>query len=408
MMAANHEAHAASAEEVLALVRQFARPLAAESVPLDRALGRVLRAPVCAPEDQPPFDRSAMDGFAIRLDDPATRFRLVDEIRAGDWKPRLLQLGECVRIATGGALPGDGLQVVMKEDAHVDGNQMETLRRSTERHIRFRGEDARQGQELVPVGAVLSPGALALLASVGHTQPLVTRLPRVLHVATGNEIVPPHQAPAHGQVRDSNSTLVRAFLSQLGSQPRQLRVAEDEAAAKSEAQSAMFADEPVDLLLLSGGASVGEHDFTRRLLTDLGWSIQVSRTSTRPGKPLIVATRGAALAFGLPGNPLAHFVCLNLYVRAALDAFSAHPTEPLFQRGVLAAELAAEANARETYWPARCWRGDGVVMLTPLRWSSSGDLTSLATANALIRVFAGCGKLVSGAAVEFVPTAPLP
>jgi len=406
MTASSHASRAASAEEVLALVRQFARPLAAESVPLDRALGRVLRAPVCAPEDQPTFDRSAMDGFAVRLDDPATQFRVVDETRAGDWKPRSLQRGECVRIATGGALPADGLQVVMKEDARAADDQVEVLRRGTERNIRFRGEDARQGQELVPIGTVLSPGALALLASVGHTQPLVTRLPRVLHVATGNEIVPPDKTPACGQIRDSNSTLVRAFLSQFGILPHQLRVPEEEATAQPEVRSSISEGDGVDLVLLSGGASVGEHDFTRRLLADLGWTILVSKTATRPGKPLIFATRGAALAFGLPGNPLAHFVCLNLYVRAALAAFSGRSTEPLFQHGLLAAELATEGNARETYWPAHCRVGDGVPALTPLRWASSGDLTSLATANALIRVFAGCGKLASSAPVEFVSTTP--
>jgi molybdopterin molybdotransferase len=408
MTASTCEAHAASAEEVLALIRQCARPLATESVSIDRALGRVLRAPVCAPEDQPPFDRSAMDGFALRLDDAGTHFRILDEIRAGDWKPRLLQPSECVRIATGGALPGEGLQVVMKEDALAVGGQVEILRRSAECHIRFRGEDAQQGQELVAAGAVLSPGALALLASVGHTQPLVTRLPRVLHVATGNEIVPPDEAPAHGQIRDSNSMLVRAFLGQFGIEPRQLRVPEDEVVAKSEVRSSKSEGEGVDLLLLSGGASVGEHDFTRRLLEDIGWTILVSKTTTRPGKPLILATRGAALAFGLPGNPLAHFVCLHLYVRAALDTFNGRPTEPPFRRGVLAAELTAGGNARETYWPAQCRVSDGACALTPLRWSSSGDLTSLATANALIRVFAGCGNLECGVPVEFISTTPSP
>jgi molybdopterin molybdotransferase len=408
MTTAAQPAAAASAEQVLALIREFARPLAAAPVPLDRALGRVLRTAVCAPEDQPPFDRSAMDGYALRLDDRATRFRIVDEIRAGDWKPRSLQLGECVRIATGGALPGDGLQVVMQEDARRVGGEVEVLQRGAERHIRLRGDDARQGQELVAAGAVLSPGALALLASAGHTQPVVTELPRVLQVATGSEIVPPDQTPGRGQIRDSNSTLVRAFLAQFGIEPRQLRVPEDEAEAKSQVRSAIAEGGGLDLLLLSGGASVGEHDFTRRLLEDCGWTIRVSKTATRPGKPLILATRGTALAFGLPGNPLAHFVCLNIYVRAVLAGFSGRLPEPVFHRGVLATDLAAESNARETYWPAHCRLRDGACVLTPLRWSSSGDLTSLATANALLRVFAGSDRLASGAPVEFVSTTPLP
>jgi molybdopterin molybdotransferase len=337
----------------------------------------------------------------VRRDDRATTFRIVEEIRAGDWKPRALQPGEAVRIATGGALPGDSLQVVMKEDLRAEGGTLTVRRRDDERNIRFRGEDARAGQVLVEAGTILQPGTLALLASVGCAQPLVTRPPRVLHIATGNEIVPPDQQPERGQIRDSNSTLVRAFLGPWGIAPEQKRVAEDAEPIQSPIPNPQFA---MDLLLISGGASVGEHDFTRRLLEVSGFTIHVSKTTARPGKPLIVAQRGGTLAFGLPGNPLAHFVCLNLYVRAALETFAGQAAAPLFQTGVLAADLAAGGNARETFWPARWILQDGLAMLTPLRWSSSGDLTALATANALIRVSAGAGQFQRGSRVEFVCT----
>ena len=395
---------AASVDEVLALIGARVQPLDAERVPFAEAFGRVLRQAVCAAEDQPPFDRSSMDGYAIRLDDPATQFRVVDEIRAGDWKPRALHPGEAVRIATGGALPGDGLQVVMKEDVRVEADTVTVVRRDGERNIRFRGEDARVGQVLMEAGTVLQPGSLGLLASVGCVRPLVTRLPRALHVATGNEILPPDQTPGPGQIRDSNSTLVRAFLSQWGIKPEQRRVGEDETQVKSEIQNPKPEVDQLDLLLISGGASVGEHDFTKRLLEHLGFAILVSKTTARPGKPLIVAQRGAALAFGLPGNPLAHFVCLNLHVRAALQAFAGQSAKTHFQAGVLAVDLRADGNARETLWPARWTLRDGAATLTPLRWRSSGDLTSLATANALIRVTAGAERRARGSRVEFVST----
>jgi molybdopterin molybdotransferase len=396
----------ASSREVLTLLRTCCRPLTPERVTLEAGLSRVLREPVCAPEDQPAFDCSLVDGYAVRREDRATEYRVVDQIRAGEWKPRELQPGETVRIATGGALPGDGLQVVMQEDVQVEGATMRLVRRDANPRIRRQGEDARRGRVLVEPGTVLQPGTLALLAGAGHTQPLVTRLPRVLHVATGNEIVAPVQTPRPGQVRDSNSTLVRAFLRARGIEPEQLLVPEDEAAAGA----AMARHRPpvaeVDLLLVSGGASVGEHDFTRRLLEQLGYTIHVRTTSTRPGKPLIVAQRGGALAFGLPGNPLAHFVCLNLYARAALAAFAGQSPEDTaaIQTGELAADLAAEGNARETFWPARRGWREGVTSLTPLPWRSSGDLTSLATANALIRVVPGAARLESGSRVEFVGT----
>lgn len=393
----------ARADEVRALLARICPPLDPERVPLTAAAGRVLREPVRAPEDQPPFDRSAVDGYAVRLNDPGPQFRVVDEIRAGDWKPRLLQRGEAIRIATGGALPGDGLQVVMQEDVRTAGDTITLLRRDADPNLRRRGEDARAGTVLLAPGTVLTPGALALLASVGWITPAVTRLPRVRHVATGNEIVPPDQTPAPGQIRDSNSTLVRAFLASWGLAPEQLRVGEDDWLSRPEICPP---DAEPDLLLISGGASVGAHDSTRRWLEAAGFTLHVTRTTARPGKPLLVAQRGRTLAFGLPGNPLAHFVCLHLYVRSALEAWSGRAQRTTFAPGVLAADLAGEAHARETFWPARWHLQDGAAMLTPLRWRSSGDLTPLAAANALLRVPPGAAGLKRGDRVEFLRTEP--
>jgi molybdopterin synthase catalytic subunit len=263
-------------EGVLAQVRSLVQPLEAERVELASAVGRVLRETVGAPEDQPAFDRSAVDGFAVRVDDPAEEFRIVDCLRAGDWRPRELALGEAVQIATGGALPGSGLQVVMKENIRVAGDSVQVLRREAACYIRLKGEDCRAGDVLVAAGTRLSPGGVGLLASLGVVQPLVTRLPRVLHVATGNEIVPPEQAPAHGQIRDSNSTLVRAFFEQWGLTPVQLRVGEDRAAIEAALVNSRLPIAETDVLLVSGGASVGEHDFTRGLLERFDFKVHVS------------------------------------------------------------------------------------------------------------------------------------
>ncbi len=386
------------------LLNEIARPLATERVTVENAVGRVLHEPVCAPEDQPPFDRSAVDGYAVRLDDASSEFQIVDEIRAGDWKPRELQRGETIRISTGGALPGEHLQVVMKEDVRLSDQGIRVMQRSQPSNIRFRGEDAHAGQVLVEPGVKLQPGMLALLASVGQAKPLVTRVPSVLHLATGNEIVPPEQAPQRGQIRDSNSILIRAFLKPWQADLEQMRLPEDEAAAKEKLETRNSKLETADLLLISGGASVGEHDFTRSLVTHLGFEILVSKTSLRPGKPLIVARRENQIAFGLPGNPLAHFVCLNLFVRVALERFGGVLTGPRFHAGRLAAKLETGRNPRETFWPAHCESADGRIKLTPLRWSSSGDLTSLAMANALIRVPSDCANLDAGTSVEFAPT----
>ena len=337
---------AASVDEVTALLRTLCQPLPPERVPLGEAWNRILRETVGAPEDQPAFDRSSVDGFAVRSDDPGPTFQIVDDLRAGDWKPRRIQPGECVRIATGGALPSADLRVVMKEDAEVDDAKLRVLRQDAARNIRFRGEDARAGQRLLESGTVLRPGALGLLASLGHTRPLVTRRPHALHLATGNEIIPPDQTPQPGQIRDSNSTLVRAFLQEWGVLPTQRRIPEDPQSEICNLQSEI---QSVDLLLISGGASVGEHDGTRRLLERLGYDIRVSKTNARPGKPLLVAQRGDQLAFGLPGNPLAHFVCLNLFVQVALEAWSGTRSETSFRRGVLASDLEVKGQSGEVF-----------------------------------------------------------
>jgi len=439
MSAPDHAVAAAEVEEVLALVRASCPALAPERVALHDALGRVLREPVHATEDQPAFDRSSVDGYAVRLDDAGSEFSVVAEIRAGEWKPGPLQLGQAVRIATGGALPCEGLQVVMKEDAKITGTCLTVLNRRSEKNIRFRGEEARQGQVLLEVGTELHHGALGLLASLGHTQPLVSGLPRVLHLTTGNELVSPDQTPGPGQIRDCNSTLVRAFLRERQITPEQFHLPEDEAEAQALVEelglaqtakdlgtqtAALCRDAATgrgisaasrmshvrggffpDLLLVSGGASVGDHDFTRRLLERLGYTVGINETKARPGKPLIVAHREHTLAFGLPGNPLAHFVCLNLYVRAALDVFLGRPPRTCFDQGVLEVAFDGGGNSRETFWPAFGHLVEGVASLTPLRWSSSSDLTSLARANTLVRVKAACRKLPRGARVEFVATA---
>lgn len=393
------------AAEVIALVR--AHTVAVPPVPmdLDEACGGVLREPVVAPEDQPAFDRSAMDGYAVRMDDPGPAHRIVDRIRAGEWKPRTLALGEAVQVATGAALPDAGLRVVPKENVRLGAGIVEILQSTASHHIRFRGEAARRGQELLRPGSVLNPGALSLLASLGCVRPLVSRPLRVAHLVTGNEIVPPDRTPGPGQIRDSNSVLVRSFLRGWKVQLSQRPLPEDEALVQQEIAHPSIGVANADLLLVSGGASVGEHDFTRRLLEGLGFTIHLAKTNTRPGKPLLFGVRGTALAFGLPGNPLAHFVCLNLFVRTALDGLTGAPASPMFREGTLATVWQDEPSPRETLWPARMEPGSGTVALTPLPWTSSGDLTPLAAANAILRIPPDSPTLPAGSAVSHFPLA---
>jgi molybdopterin molybdotransferase len=392
-------------------------------VPLSEAFGRVLRETVCAPEDMPSFDRSTRDGYAFLQDDASGHFRVVDTLHAADWKPCQLKNGEAVRVATGAALPCENLRVVMQENVERNGDQIRIVRRETAANISYRGEDLRAGGPLLQAGAILDAGALAILATAGTVNPLVSPRLRVLHFTTGDEIIPPDQKPKPGQIRDSNSFLIRGLLQHLPCDVMQRHLPENFEAAKQLIETSNLQPSTFDLLLVSGGASVGEKDFTRPLLEWLGFEIVCNQVNLRPGRPLIFGiNRGASIpasprvsshappnktrvAFGLPGNPLSHFVCFHFAVATALARLTGGQP-PAFLRGRLAEKLDDKPCPRETLWPAKFEIGpDATARLRPLAWANSGNVACLASANALVRVPANTGPLEQFARVDFLPTA---
>jgi molybdopterin molybdotransferase len=406
--APKNDARRAPPQKILSLagavleIQAHCRPLPAVRVPLAEAFGRVLRETVMAPEDFPACDRSTRDGYAILQSDPAESFQVVDTIHAADWKSRGLQAGEAVRVATGAALPCGGLRVVMQEHVGRDGDGIRILKRETGLNFRRRGEDVKCGEPLVKSGARLDAGRLALLASAGCVQPQTGPRLRVAHFTTGDEIIPPGQIPQPGQVRDSNSILIRSLLQRGPCDVFQTHLPEDFARAQSEISRLKFEVSHADVVLVSGGASVGDKDFTRPLLEWLGFETVFSQVSVRPGRPLIFGVAGNRVAFGLPGNPLSHFVCFHFAVAAALAKLEGGPA-PQFLRGRLASPLDDAACPRETLWPARLEPAGGEMGLQPLPWASSGDVTCFAEANALIRVPPDSAPLPAGAELEFLP-----
>ncbi len=385
-------------DEAIAEIRARSKLLPPARVPLEEAFGRVLRETVCAPEDLPSCDRSTRDGYAVLQDDAAKSFQVVDTLHAADWKPRPIQPGEAVRVATGAALPCGGLRVVMQEHVERSRDKIKIIKREATLNFRQRGEDVKAGEPLVPVGARLDAGKLALLASAGCAEPLASPRLRVAHFTTGDEIIPPGQIPQPGQVRDSNSILIRSLLQRWPCEIIQAHLPEDFETAKLEISNFKFQISNADVVLVSAGASVGEQDFTRPLVEWLGFEITFSQVNVRPGKPLIFGTNGNRVAFGLPGNPLSHFVVFHFAVAAALAKLSGG-TVPEFLRGRLSAPFSEATCPRETLWPAR----RDSTGLEPLPWASSGDVTGFATANALIRVPANCASMMPGATVDFLP-----
>jgi molybdopterin molybdotransferase len=357
-------------------------PLPAERIPLASARGRILREPILAPEDQPPFDRSAIDGYLVHASQPASTVTLTGTVAPGTPAPTTAPApGTAYRILAGSALPPENTALIMQEDTQAtDTGRVNLLQFPSTKHIRRRASQARAGDTLLSSGQVLNAGSLALLASVGATSPLVSRRARVAHLVTGGELVSPDTPPASGQIRDSNSTLIASLLADSHADLIFQQRVSDSRTATADALAAALSLQP-DILLVSGGASVGDHDHTGSLFTSLGFTIHCDQVASRPGKPFIAASLPGCLAFGLPGNPLSHFVCFHLFVRRVLARLA--DTEPMaLVRARLATDSELRPDPRETWWPAllTC---DSV---TPLPWRDSSDLTVLARANALIRV----------------------
>jgi molybdopterin molybdotransferase len=359
----------------------------------------VLRECAIAGEDLPPFDRAAMDGYALSFEDDSERFRVVGEVQPGASAVTTIRHGECVRIFTGAPIPAGASQVLMQEDVRREGEWMIPARRGKEKHIRFRGEDARQGSVQLAAGIRLGAGELAILAHLGITAPHVTRPIRVLHLVTGNELVDPSRTPGPGEIRDSNSTLVAALLAEQGAQLIAQHRCGDALRDLLELVRG-HDDNDWDALLISGGASVGDYDFGARLLLDLGFTIHFDRINLRPGKPTIFATRGRQIAFVIPGNPVSHFVVFHVVVRRALEALAGAPSNWPLTEALVDAETGARADTRETFWPARLSLDGRSLTVSPLHWQSSGDMRGLASVDALLQIPAGAGNVQAGGVVR--------
>ncbi|MEI6106954.1 MAG: molybdopterin molybdotransferase MoeA [Opitutae bacterium] len=364
--------------EILARARQ----LGAEPVPLAASLDRVLRVAACTDLDSPPFDASAMDGYALRRAEAGNPLHVCGTSQAGAAFPGLVEAGQCVRIFTGAPVPAGADWVVKQEDTTRDG-EIVKISALGPGYIRRRGENRRAGEVVVAAGTRLGPAELAALAGAGVTAPLVTRRPRCVHVVTGDELVAPDQVPAGAQIRDSNSALIAALLARHGADLVGHVHVRDNLA---DAHAAVAALPTHDVLLISGGASVGDHDFARPLLSTLGFTLHFQQVNLRPGKPLVFASQNDRLAFALPGNPVSHWVTFHLFVAPLLEKFATGlDAIPKQLRGRLAAGGALPPrDARQTIWPARAAIVDGQPELTLLTLASSGDGSGLVGSNALV------------------------
>src|SRR5947208_206503 len=327
-----------SLAEAQARVLERVEPLAGEPVPVARAAGRVLVEDAHAVVDLPPFPSSAMDGFAVRAADTPGRLPIVGRVAAGVPAPRALEAGEAMAIATGGVVP-DGADSVIPIEYVVEHDNDVEIRGTVVQgdNVRPRGGDVQAGDVVVPRGARLGAAQVGALAAAGIADVLCARRPRVAILATGTELRRPGEAVGPGEVYEANGVLLATALAAAGADIEVLpAVADDEAAHRSALERGLRAD----VLVTSGGVSVGPHDLVRGLLRELGVREVFWGVAVKPGKPVAFGVRDRTLVFGLPGNPVSSLVACELFVRPALLALQGYASpEPAFALGELAAAV---------------------------------------------------------------------
>jgi molybdopterin molybdotransferase len=389
-------------EEAWERVAACVAPLPAETVALDLALGRVAAEDAVSAVDLPPFDRSAMDGFAVRAADTASvpALQVVGELAAGDVAPSPLLPGTAIGITTGAALPSGADAVLRIEDAKVDGSRVTPLGPvAVGTAVRYRGEDVARGAVLAPAGCALEVQHVTALASAGVASVAVYRRPAVHVLATGTELLEIGAPPEPGRIHESNRLTLRMLAERAGAEVVVHPVVPDEPAATAEAVEAGLDG---DVLAVSGGVSVGPHDHVKPALQQRGVEEVFWRVRLKPGKPLWFGRRGATLVFGLPGNPLSTVACFLLFVGPALrrlqgdDDAAAPPYVP-----ARLAIPARPADGRTTLLTARLERGgDGVLEATPTEGQGSHLTGALAASDGFVVVPHGAGELPAGSAVD--------
>ena len=374
--------------DALSAVLAGAEPLPEEMVPLDSAHHRVLARDVAAMRTQPPQAMSAMDGYAVRAADAAHAaawLKVIGEVAAGRPFERAVGIGEAVRIFTGGVIPDGADAVIIQEDTIIEGGGITTTEAAIPgRHIRPAGVDFRQGDVLLTIGNRLTDRDLSLAAGMNHARLPVRRRPRVAILATGDELVMPGESPGPGQIVYSNGYALRALARDEGAETVDLGIAADTLAATTEGIR-RARDLGADVLVTTGGASVGDHDLVKRSLDAEGVAMAFWRIAMRPGKPMMHGRLGGMRVIGLPGNPVSSYVCGFLFLVPLIRKLSGRLAVGHRRETALLGRDVAANDLREDYLRARLeTRSDGSLIVTPVNHQDSSLLGNLAAARALV------------------------
>ncbi|MBL9085339.1 MAG: molybdopterin molybdotransferase MoeA [Planctomycetales bacterium] len=400
--------------EALQKVQDCVAALPPRVVPLEQALGCLTAESIASDVDSPPYDKSMVDGYAIRyadLKDGVGELRFLEEVTAGELPTVEVVSGTTTRIMTGAPMPAGADAVVMVERSkelptgHI---RLEDPKAKPGQNIVRRAAVMSRGDAVLPAGKLVTPTVVGLLAEVGCAEVRVVPRPRVAVLATGNELVEPREKPAPGQIRNSNGPMLAAQVMRSGAEPIVLGIARDD---RESLRTKIAAGLETDLLVLSGGVSAGVLDLVPSVLTELGVREVFHKISMKPGKPLWFGLRKGAdgrmtPVFGLPGNPVSSLVCFELFVRPAIAQLAGQPLPAEPQYLAKLTEPFTHRGDRPTFWPGRREQqtaGSIGPSVQPLRWQGSGDLRTLIDADCLICFPAGDRAYVAGEKVDVRP-----
>ena len=383
-----------------------ARPLAPGSVALDRTCGLVSAETLVSDIDMPPFDKSAMDGLAVRAEDARTGtvVEVVEVVLAGQSPTRTVASGRAVRIMTGAPVPEGAETVVMVENTReLDDGRVEMTRDTPGgRNVCYAGEDLRSGQEILAAGTLIRPAHMGLLAAQGHARVPCHRRPTVSVLATGDEIVPVEAAPSPSQIRNANNNSLVSQILLADGEPCDLGIAADTAESLGEAVTKGL---EADVLLLSGGVSAGTLDLVPKALADAGVETVFHHVAIKPGHPLLYGVHGDTHVFGLPGNPVSTFVCFEVFVRPLVRRLKGLSRVGPFVVSATMVGGFKKVDQRERYVGGVLADSGTGLRVAPIATHGPADLVALSKANCLIRVPAGAGPYSDGERVEVVPIA---
>jgi molybdopterin molybdotransferase len=400
-----------SFEEAIGIVLDQAVTLGCERVSLNESNGRVLSEVIYSDMDMPPFDKSAVDGYACRIEDiqpmitpdsvRAQNFvplHIVETIPAGKIPEKTIGPAEYSKIMTGAMVPAGADCVVMVEDAEVTGlNLVRFTREITVKNICYRGEDIRNGDRVLENGLKINPAHVAVMAGMGITNPLVAKLPTVGIISTGDELVEPSFTPGPAQIRNSNGWQLEAQVKTVPALPCYLGIAGDESTGLRKIIDLALANH--DVVLLTGGVSMGEFDHVPGIMRDAGVEILFEKVAIQPGKPTVFGRKGDTFIFGLPGNPVSSYVLFELMVRPFLHRMMGNRDQPLDLILPAGSDFSRRTSDRKSMIPAII--RDGAVF--PVEYHGSAHINAYTKANAFLVMEIGITSIYKGEMVHVRP-----